>query len=390
MSHRASHRLLCPGPVNVDSRVANALTAVEICHREDEFEEVLESLLGGLLAVAGLSPSTHAAVVLTGSGSAANESVLSSAVPEGGSMLVISNGEFGERLARTSTHYHPDTVHLAFGWGESIDLVRVASALRTRSFSLVALVHHETSTGMLNPVREVGALCHAVGTQLYVDAVSSFAADPLDLASPGIAFVGTSAGKAISAYPGLAMVFGSHQAFQGLEAIRARTQYLDLGRHYRMAMEHSQTPNTPAVPLFLALDEAVRLVLEEGVTARMARLASLQTLIRSRMTALGFELVLDESTPCSNVLSTGWLPAGVDYERLRAAIRARGYIVYGGKGPLANRVIQVSALGTVDEPALEGFFEALAEALDAVRVVALQSTEPAADTSSVISLASAS
>lgn len=365
----AQQRLLCPGPVNVHSRVSSALTGVEICHREDEFEALFESLTSGLLQVAGLSAETHAAVVLTGSGSAANESVLSSAVPEGGAVLVISNGEFGERLARTAAHYHAASSHLRFEWGEPIDLVRVGAALRERPYALVAMVHHETSTGMLNPVREVGALAQTSGSRVYVDAVSSFAADALELDSPGIAFVGTSAGKALSAYPGLAVVFGSHDAFASLASIRARTQYLDLGRHYRVAQDKSQTPNTPAVPLFLALDAAVKLVLDEGVAARMAHLASMQRLIRRRLEALGFELFLDDATSqSSNVLTTAWLPEGVGYEALRAAIRARGYIVYGGKGPLEDRVIQVSALGTVDASVLEAFFESLASALDSVRV----------------------
>ena len=367
MTSSDSQRLLCPGPVNVHSRVAAALTGLEICHREDEFEELLDSLTAGLLAVAGLSSRTHAAVVITGSGSAANEAVLSSAVPDGASVLVVSNGEFGERLARTSAHYHANTTHLRFDWGESLDLVRIAAALRGGRYALVAIVHHETSTGMLNPVREIAGLCHSAGTRLYVDAVSSFAADPLELDTPGIAFVGTSAGKALSAYPGLSVVFGSHEAFGDLASIRARTQYLDLGRHYRMAQDKSQTPNTPAVPLFLALDAAVKLVLEQGVVARMAHLASLQRLIRRRLGALGFSLYLDSTAVASNVLTTATLPAGVDYETLRREIRARGYIVYGGKGPLENRVIQVSALGTVDALVLEAFFEALAGALEAAR-----------------------
>lgn len=362
-------RLLCPGPVNVHSRVAAALTGVEICHREDEFEELLESLTSGLLDVAGLSPTTHAAVVITGSGSAANESVLTSVVPEGGSVLVLSNGEFGERLARTSAHYHPDTTHLAFGWGEPMDLVQVGAAIRARP-SLVVMVHHETSTGMINPVREVASLCDSLGSKLYVDAVSSFAADPLDLASPGIAFVGTSAGKAISAFPGLAMVFGPRAEFEKLESIRARTQYLDLGRHYRAARDKSQTPNTPAIPLFLALDAAVKLVLEQGVASRMDTLASMQRLVRRRLTSLGFDPYLDENTASSNVLTTAWLPRGVSYEALRAEVRARGFVVYGGKGPLEGRVVQVSALGTVDESILELFFESLAEAVESIRTVA--------------------
>lgn len=372
MSLQANHRLLCPGPVNVDSRIARALTSAEPCHREDEFEQLLESLTSRLLAVADLSPKTHAAVVITGSGSAANEAVISSIVPEGEAVLVISNGEFGERLARTSAHHHPQTEHLAFAWGESIDLVRVGKALRARRFAVVALVHHETSTGMLNPVRDVAALCHSVGSQLYVDAVSSFAADALDLQSPGIAFVGTSAGKALSAYPGLAVVFGTHEAFRRLEAIRPKTQYLDLGRHYRMALEHHQTPNTPAVPLFLALNEAVRIVLEEGVALRMQRLASMQALIRTRLAALDCAPLFDASIATSNVLTTCWLPEGVAYESLRIALRARGFIVYGGKGPLANRVMQVSALGTVDREALQAFFEALADAIESVRLTSGQ------------------
>jgi len=367
MTQRDNQRLLCPGPVNVQSRVASALTGSEICHREHEFELLLDSLTSGLLAVAGLSPRTHAAVVITGSGSAANESVISSVVPEGGAVLVISNGEFGERLARTSAHYHSATTHLRFDWGEAIDLVRVGAALRERSYALVTVVHHETSTGMINPVREIAGLCNAAGTRVYVDAVSSFAADPLELDAPGIAFVGTSAGKAIGAYPGLSMVFGSHEAFDALGNIRARTQYLDLGRHYRMARDKSQTPNTPAVPLFMALDAAVKIVLEEGVAARMANLGRMQRLVRRRLSALGFSLLLDGTTQASNVLTTAWLPEGVDYDSLCTEIRARGYIVYGGKGPLENRVIQVSALGTVDVSVLESFFEALASSLEATR-----------------------
>jgi 2-aminoethylphosphonate-pyruvate transaminase len=367
MTELVNRRLLCPGPVNVDPRIADALTAFEICHREDEFEDLLVSLTGGLLEVAALSPSTHAAVVVTGSGSAGNEAVLGSAVPEGGRVLVVSNGEFGERLAKTAAHLHGHVTHLAFDWAEPIDLARVERALSEGPFSLVAMVHHETSTGMLNPVVEVARRCEEAGTRLFVDAVSSFAADPLEIDVAGIAFVVTSAGKALSAYPGLSVVFGRHEDFQALDGIRAKSQYLDLGRHYRMARDYRQTPNTPAVPLFLALDQAVRVVLDEGVERRMARLAAHQAFVRAELRALGLELLLPDSVSASNVLTTAYLPDDVGYERLRHELRARGYVVYGGKGPLADRVIQVSALGTVDRETLATFFVVLADALAAAR-----------------------
>ena len=363
---RTQQTLLSPGPINVTPAVSQGLTSVEICHREVEFEVLLRRVSARLLEVAGLDATSHAAVVVTGSGSAANESVLSSVVPRGGRVLVISNGEFGERLAITSEIFQT-TDSIRHGWNERVDLARVEEALAANHYDLVAMVHHETSSGRLNPVEEVAALCEQYKSQLFVDAVSSFSADELNLRAPSIAFMTTSAGKALAAYPGISVVIGRISAFDALENVRAHSQYLDLHRHYCKLRDKSQTPNTPAVPLFLALDAALSEVLEEGTNVRMARLRHFQRIVRNNLQLAGFRSLLDVSEPQSCLLTTAWIPEDIRYDDLQAGLRDEGYIVYGGKGEYEGRAIQVATLGTVDEVVLERFFVALNDVVAKLR-----------------------
>lgn len=357
--------LLCPGPVNVHPEVASAMTAVDMCHREDDFSALLDDVSRKILEVAGAS-SAYGALVISGSGTAANEAVLSSAVERDTPVLVLANGEFGERLAAISELHHPETTCLKHRWGTPIDLRRVASWLDTHPAGLVAMVHHETSTGMLNPVLAVGAMCRARGIPFFVDAVSSFSADPLDLDAAGVTYMTSSGGKAISSYPGVAVVIGQRSALAECAEREGPVQYLDLGRHWRFFESRRQTPNTPALPLILALDRALGLALEEGMPQRYARMAGLASLVRRRARALGLELLLVRGAR-SSVVTSIVLPSDVRYEALRVALRARGYVFYGGKGPLADRIFQVSTLGTVGRDEVHGFFDVLEEVLADLR-----------------------
>lgn len=353
-----SYHLLCPGPVNVRPEVAAALTSWEFCHREEEFSALLENVQRQALEVAGVrNPEAWAAVVVTGSGTAGNESVLATVVPDGGRVLVLANGEFGERLFRVSSVYN-DTVVLEHDWAEPLDLERLAGMLREQEFSLVAMVHHETSSGVLNPVEDVGALCRAHGVRLFVDMVSSYSADPLDFEACGVTFASTSSGKALASYPGLALVMGRRDAFEALGELRPRNHYLNLYRYYAFLRDKAQTPNTPAVPLILALDRALSLALAEGMPERLERLAHLAAHVRRRACERGLRLLVEDQ-PLSNVVTSVMLPAGVDFERFRLALREEGFVVYGGKGPFDGRLFQVSTIGDVDEALVDAFFEAV-------------------------------
>jgi len=322
---------------------------------------LLRAIRSNALAVAGLSDA-YSVVVLTGSGSSGNEAVLSSAVSPGEKVLALASGEFGQRLGEISRIYNPDTQVQTHGWGEAIDLVRLEETLRSQRIDWVTMVHHETSTGVLNPVAAVGALCKRYGARLFVDAVSSFSADPLDMEAANITFMSTSSGKAIGTYPGLALVFGRREAFCALEHQPVRNYYLSLWRHYTFMEEKAQTPTTPAVPLFLALNRALELVLAEGVDARYGRHAALASYVRRELRLRGLTL-FGESLVMSNAVTSVCLPEGVDFEALRQMLRQDGYVIYGGKGPLANKIIQISTIGYLDRAVLDGFFVAFDRAI---------------------------
>jgi len=358
--------LLCPGPVNVHPEVASALTSFEFGHREEELSWLLDDLRRNFLAVAGVDAERYTAVFLTGSGTSANESVLATAVAEDDTVLVIQNGEFGERLARISRIYNERTVCVRHDWGERIDLDRVAEALSSHDVDVVVMVHHETSTGMLNPVEEVGRLAHEKGARFVVDAVSSFSADALDIERAHITFLTTSSGKAIGSYPGLAVVLGSHEAFRSLGSRSPRCHYLDLYRYYEFAENSVQTPNTPALPLMLALNRSLELILDEGMADRLERLAGLAAHVRRRARENDLEVVV-ESGPRSNVLTSILLPDGLPFEQFRQALREHGFVVYGGKGPYDDRMFQVSTIGSIDVGLIDDFFAALTDVFFALR-----------------------
>jgi 2-aminoethylphosphonate-pyruvate transaminase len=361
-----SFDLLCPGPVNVHPQIASALTSFEFGHREEELSWLLDDMRRNFLAVAGVDSDRYTAVFLTGSGTSANESVLATAVAEDDTVLVIHNGEFGERLARISRIYNERTVCVRHDWGERIDLERVAEALSQHDVDVVVMVHHETSTGMLNPVEEVGRLAHEKGARFVVDAVSSFSADTLDIERAHVTFLTTSSGKAIGSYPGLAIVLGSHDAFRRLGSRSPRCHYLDLYRYYEFAENNVQTPNTPALPLMLALNRSLEMILAEGMPARLERLARLAAHVRRRARDHDLEVVV-KSEPRSSVLTSILLPDDLPFEQFRQALREHGFVIYGGKGPYEDRMFQVSTIGAIDIGLIDDFFTALADVFFALR-----------------------
>lgn len=361
-------RLLCPGPVDVDPAVALALGERISGHRTERFADLLADVRRDLVALVGGDPSRSAAVVIGGSGTAANEAVLSSALEAGGRLVVLANGEFGERLARTGRALGRAVRVLAAPWGERLPVEDLGRLLDAEAADLVAMTHHETSTGMLNPIEEVGAICRAHRAPLLVDAVSSIGADPIDFERTGATYLSGSAGKAIAGHPGLSFVVGRRAALARL-ARTDRGHYLDLGRHYRFAEDDGQTPSTPPAPLVQSLRRALALALAEGAGPRHRRHRALAERVRRGFAALGWPALVP-ADQASATLTAARLPAGLSYEALRQALDRRGFVVYGGKGPLAGTILQVANLGTVDIAVIDEFFDALGSSIEEISVSA--------------------
>lgn len=365
--------LLCPGPVNVIDRVASAYCHCALSHREEAFTCLLREVQRDMLHVAGVADIEHAsALMITGSGTAANEAVLASAVMPDSVVIVLANGEFGERLAKISSVYNR-TILLRVEWGEELDLTALERRLAEQPAAMVAMVHHETSTGLLNPVREVGQLCRRYGAKFFVDAVSSFAADPLNMEDCGITFLTTSSGKALAGYPGLSFVLGNNEQFGQLADYPVRNHYLHLPRYYEASLNDGQTPNTPAVSLVATLHQSLREILREGLDAHYARLQQLSAYLRSELAAR--DLYRPAGRPQSVILTNVRLPETMSFGDLQQGLKEKGFVIYDAKGPLRGRFFQVSIIGDIGKADIDRFFAALdglIEKADRCRPTALQ------------------
>ena len=302
------HLLFTPGPVNVAQNVREAICKQDICHREIDFDYLLQSIENKLLTLFEIkNRADYRAVVITGSGTAANESMLSSVVA-GKNILILSNGEFGERLHNISKIHNENTFLLEFNWGEELSLKKIKDFLQIQKIDVIAMVHHETSSGMLNPLEKIGKLAKSHGAIFIVDCVSSTGAEVIDLEKCNITFCSSSSSKAIGSYPGLSFVVGKTQEFEKLKNLPIKSMYLNLYKFYDFIKTFSQTPNTPAVHLFYALNQALSNILNEGIQNRYANLRDKANKLRQGMLSLGLKFVINKKDMCS-MLPTFYPPS---------------------------------------------------------------------------------
>lgn len=215
--------LLNPGPVNVHDRVRAALAGPDECHREPESQGLLGTVGGKITEVCGAGRDSHATVLFTGSGTAALEAVLSSAVPADGRLLVLDNGHYGERLLRIADVHGIATVRLEFGWAVPLDPDAVDQALAADAgITHVAVVHHETSTGMLNPLRGLGPLVARHGRSLIADAISSLGAQDLDVVRDHVDWCVGTASECLEGMPGISFVCAPRERLEALADVPAR------------------------------------------------------------------------------------------------------------------------------------------------------------------------
>jgi len=354
--------LFTPGPVNVAENVRKAICKVDICHREKDFEYLLESIQDKLLKLFEIKETgKYSAVVITGSGTAANESILSSVVGDK-NILILTNGEFGERLHNISKIHNKNTSTIRFGWGEQLNIEKIDRYLKNNKVDIISMVHHETSSGMLNPIEKIGELSRIHNTMFIVDCVSSAGAEQIDVEKCNIAFCSSSSSKAIGSYSGISFVIGKKQEFEKLKDMPVKTTYLNLYKFYDFSDTFSQTPNTPAVNLFYAFEQALLNILEEGIGNRRNHIKSLANLLREGMEKLDLKFLINKEHMCS-VLTTVHIPSDVDVTIFKERLRDKKIIIYDGKGPFKNKVFQVGNIGAITPADIDFFLNSLKEVL---------------------------
>ena len=357
--------LLNPGPVNVSERVRRALLGQDICHRESEFSELLAGIREKLIqAFVPGGESDYTAIVLTGSGTAAVEATLMSCVPQGKRVLVINNGVYGQRLSSiVASQRLGAPVEIKMEWGTRPDPYKIGLAISQHpEIHSVAMVHHETTLGYINPVQEVAEVVDRLNRAFVVDSVSGLGGEFLDIAGPHMYMVAGAAQKCIQGFPGAAFVIVRKGFMERVMKYPKRCWYLNLANNYQ-EQERGSIPFTPAVQVYYALHEALRELLEEGVENRIQRFRQYATTIRDRMASWGIQAVVPAEYQ-SNTLTAFDLPENISYPWLHDRLKERGYVIYAGQGQLESTIFRVANIGAITDKDIEGFLGAFQEVLE--------------------------
>lgn len=347
--------LLNPGPVNLSDRVRHALLKPDLCHRESEFTTLQNEIREQLISIYGLAAQHYVAILLTGSGTSAMEAMLTSLIPQGKKVAIIENGVYGERLRRIAEIYAIPHVSVQHEWGAEMEISRVAKALAGDNISHLAVVHHETTTGRLNPLQLLGELCKEHGVRMLLDGVSSFGAEAIPFHESRIDACAATANKCLHGVPGTSFVIVSRTA---LDDAVERSLYLNL-KAYFVNQEHGGTPFTQSVQTFYALHEALKELSEQGgQPSRYERYRQLAGQVREGLQALGIKplLAVEDS---SVVLSTYHLPEGINYASFHDALKQDGFIIYAGQGELAKTMFRVSTMGEITGADLARFLDSV-------------------------------
>jgi 2-aminoethylphosphonate-pyruvate transaminase len=364
----ADKLLFTPGPLTTSATVKQAMLR-DLGSRDGAFIAVVRDIRRRLVALAGVSEDEYTAVPLQGSGTFGVEAALTTAVPRGGKVLVVTNGAYGARLAQICRVAGIDVRALEVGEERRPDPEAVGRELAADpAVTHVAVVHCETTTGMFNPVEEIGEVARAAGKELVVDAMSSFGAVPLDFARAGVTYLVSSPNKCIEGVPGFSFAIVRKAALAAAEG-RARSLTLDLHAQWRGLEDNGQFRFTPPTHALLAFQRALdELDAEGGVAGRAARYRRNHELVLGGLRELGFEPFLPEELQ-GYIITSFRSPSHprFSFARFYEGLSERGFLIYPGKVSHAD-CFRIGHIGRLGETETRALLAAIREVLSAMEV----------------------
>ncbi|MFC4636774.1 aminotransferase class V-fold PLP-dependent enzyme [Deinococcus hohokamensis] len=348
LAPRRDHVLLTPGPTPIHPRAQQALLRPMLGHMDPEVFALNREIQADLRQMYGAGEGTFTAL-LAGTGSLGMEAGFANLVEPGDEVLVCANGSFGHRMAEMAGRYGARVRLVTAPHGEAIRPEAVAAQLG--GVQMVALVHGETSTGVLNPLPEIAELVRGSGALLTVDAVTTAGMEPFEMERWGVDYAYTGAQKCLSAPPGLAPVAVSDRALARFEARRTAVPlwYADFGG-LRDYWERQTYHHTVPVNLHYALHAALRAALDEGLPQRQHRAAQVGRAILQTLAPLGFSPYVERAAERLPTVLALRLPPGFDDAGIRQALRVREISVTGGLGPTAGLIWRLGLMGETARP----------------------------------------
>ncbi|MFW6040698.1 MAG: 2-aminoethylphosphonate aminotransferase [Thermoplasmatota archaeon] len=361
--------LLNPGPATTTESVKKAQIVPDICPREEEFGDVMQGIREDLVKIAG-GDENHTSILFAGSGTAVMDSVINSVVPEGNKILIINNGAYGERMVKIARRYNIGFEELKFEWGSKIELNKVESVLdQNDDIACVSVVHHETTTGILNPIEEIGEITKEYGCTFIVDTISSFSGIPFSIKDCNIDFMMSTSNKCIQGMAGVAFVICKKEKLEKIKNYPKRSFYLDLYPQYEYLEEKKQMRFTVPVQVMYALRQAIDEFFEEGARNRYLRYKKNYDVLIEGLKERGFELFLDEDVEESHILATVVEPShpNFDFEELHDRLYERGFTIYPGKVK-DGKTFRIAVMGAIDHNDIKNFLKAMDEVLNEMEI----------------------
>lgn len=360
--------LLNPGPATTTDGVKYAQIVPDICPREKEFVALMKQIRRDLVTIVHGSEA-YTSVLFCGSGTLCMDVCLNSLLPENRKILVVNNGAYSERAAEICEYYGLPFINLQFPVNELPSLEKIRQTLEENpDIAVVYATHNETGTGILNPIREIGALAHEYDAVFVVDTTSTYAMRPICIEEENIDFCMASAQKGLMAMTGISFVVGRKSLIEQSAEYPRRSYYCNLHLQYQYFEEYGEMHFTPPVQTLYAMRQAIKEYFEEGEAEKWRRHTRVCEALRGGVEELGFREVIRREWQSGLVVTvrypndTNW-----DFEKLHDYCYDRGFTIYPGKVAGAD-TFRLCALGAIDQSDIEEFISVLKSALCEMRV----------------------
>ena len=361
--------LLNPGPSTTTDTVKFAQVVPDICPREREVGTLMKGLREDLVKIVHGDLNEYTSVLFTGSGTLNIDVCLNSLLPEGKKVLVINNGAYSSRAVEICRYYGLPYIELKFPEDQIPDLEMIEQALKRNSdVALVHTTHNETGTGLLNPIKEIGALVHKYGAVFTVDTTSTYAMRPINVHEDNIDFCMASAQKGLMAFTGLSFIVGRKALIEASKEYPKRSYYCNLYMQYDFFEKTGEMHFTPPVQTIYATIQALKEYWDEGEAEKWARHTRVFNAINQGLDQLGFRQMIRPEWRAGLVSAVVYPDdPNWNFEKVHDYCYEHGFTIYPGKLSSTN-TFRLCALGAIDEQDIEDFFVVFKEALSVLNV----------------------
>lgn len=359
--------LLNPGPSTTKDSIKYAQVCADICPRELEFGDLMEEIERDLTSF-GASPDEYTTIMFASSGTGADEAMISSCVPPNGKLLVIDNGSYGARLAQIAETYSIDTTVFKSSPNEPIDIGLLEEEFKKGNYDTFAMVHHETTTGLLNPIEVICPLAKEYGMITVVDTISSYGGMPMNFKEMGVDFASCTSNKHFGGMAGIGFVVCNREELIKQKDWPMRNYYFNLYDQYRYFIETKQSRFTPPVQTFYALRQAILETKVETIEKRFERFSKCWNILVDAVKEIGMEMIVKEENQ-SHFITAILNPdsPNYDFDEFHDYVKSFGFTIYPGK--LGNiGTFRIANMGDIKPEEMNEFIKIFKDYIESIEV----------------------